>query len=93
MRPDVVWFEESLSDVEMGRAQQATADCDVFIVAGTSALVQPAASLPRLAKIKGALLVEINPEETRLSGEADIVWRGAGEAVFPLLLEQVRKRV
>ncbi len=93
VRPNVVWFEESLSDSEVGRAQQATADCDVFIVAGTSSLVQPAASLPRLAKIKGALLVEINPEETRLSGEANIVLRGVGEEVFPLLLEQLRKRV
>lgn len=92
-RPDVVWFQETLSDIEVGRAQQATAACDVFIVAGTTALVQPAASLPRLAKIKDALLVEVNPEETRLSGEADIVLRGAGEEIFPLLLEQVRERV
>ena len=55
------------------RAQESAQACDVFILAGITALVHPAASLPQLAKSNGALLVEINPEETNLSGGRQIL--------------------
>lgn len=93
LRPDVVWFEESLSIHDVQRAQESAQACDVFIIAGTTALVHPAASLPQFAKSNGALLVEINPEETNFSGEADIAVRDLAEKVLPELIEQVRKRI
>lgn len=93
VRPDVVWFEENLCKTAVDHARQAAEACDVFIVAGTSGLVQPAASLPILAREGGALLVEINPEETPITPSADIVLRGTGEEVLPDLLERVKKRV
>lgn len=92
LRPDVVWFEESLNLQDIQRAQEAAQACDVFIIAGTTALVQPAASLPQLAKSSGALLVEINPEETSFSGAADLVVRDLGEIFLPKLVEEIRKR-
>ena len=55
---------------------------------GTSALVWQAAGLPLAAPSQGALLVEVNPEPTELTSQADLSLRGlAGEA----LLELVRR--
>ncbi len=82
IRPDVVWFGETLPRDAIERAFQEARQCDVFFSIGTSAVVEPAASLPRLAKSSGAFLVEINPNETPISGIADVVVRSkAGEAL------------
>jgi len=42
--------------------------CDVFLVIGTSGVVQPAASLVDVAKAHGARVVEINPNPSELTG-------------------------
>lgn len=82
MRPGVVWFGESLPEADWQRAAEAARACDLFLVIGTSALVQPAASLPLLAKENGARLVEINPFPTALSELADLVLRGKAAEVL-----------
>jgi NAD-dependent deacetylase len=86
LRPDVVWFGEPLPAAALERAQAAAAECDVFFSIGTSALVFPAADLPRLARASGALLVEINPDETPLTPLADFALRGPAGVVLPALL-------
>jgi NAD-dependent deacetylase len=50
------------------RSQEAASDCDLMLVVGTSAVVQPAASMPVIAKESGAVVIEINPEPTDLTG-------------------------
>jgi len=67
MRPDVVWFGEMLPSDILNRAFQVTEACDVFFSIGTSAVVQPAASLPITALNQGAFVVEINVEPTVIS--------------------------
>lgn len=67
LRPDVVWFGESLPRDVLEAAWAAAARCRTMLVIGTSALVQPAASLPTVALRGGAYLVEINPAQTPLS--------------------------
>jgi NAD-dependent deacetylase len=57
-------------------------------VAGTSAVVYPAASLAPLARRKGARLIEINREETPLSGAADITLRGPAGEILPQLVDE-----
>jgi len=82
LRPDVVWFGESLPREVLNVAWAAAACCRTMLVVGTSAVVQPAASLPLVALRNGARLVEINPQETYLSKHADAVLREpAGEAL------------
>jgi NAD-dependent deacetylase len=66
-RPDVVWFGESLPATALDAALAAVRRCRLMLVIGTSALVQPAASLPLLALQHGAHVIEINPEPTPLS--------------------------
>ncbi len=86
LRPDVVWFEEPLPESEMERASKASTHCDVFLSIGTSTLVYPAASLPFEAHAAGAIVVEINPQPTPLTGKAHFVLAGAAGAVLQELL-------
>jgi NAD-dependent deacetylase len=67
LRPDVVWFGESLPVAELEAASEAARSCDVLLSVGTSGLVYPAASLPYEALENGAVVVEVNPERTPLS--------------------------
>jgi NAD-dependent deacetylase len=77
IRPDVVWFGEPIPSGALCAATLAVSDCDLFIAAGTSAMVQPAAGLADLARESGALLVEVNTGHTVLSAIADIRLEGS----------------
>jgi NAD-dependent deacetylase len=61
LRPNVVWFGESLPRDAWERAERASAAADVIVVAGTSLLVQPAASLARVGDAR-VTVIEINPD-------------------------------
>ena len=67
-RPDIVWFEDSLDGRTIQAAQKAIGQCDLLVSVGTSGVVFPAAHLPQIAVQAGATCVEINPEETAVSG-------------------------
>jgi NAD-dependent deacetylase len=83
LRPDVVWFGETLDPEILQAAFDASQRARTLIVIGTSALVQPAASLPLVAKRNGARLVEVNPDETPLSAYADEALRGPAALELP----------
>jgi len=85
LRPDVVWFGESLDTDVLGCAIDEAGAADVILVVGTSGLVYPAAALPDLARRNGAATIEINVEPTPLSESADIVLRGPSGVVLPAL--------
>jgi NAD-dependent deacetylase len=89
LRPDVVWFEESLPERALAAAEDAARLCRVLLVVGTSTEVYPAAGLPELARRSGALVVEVNPNPTTLSATADYVLRGAAGSVLPALLAEI----
>ncbi|RMF61468.1 MAG: NAD-dependent deacylase [Calditrichaeota bacterium] len=96
IRPDVVWFGELLPQDAIEKARELSAAAEVFFSVGTSSQVEPAASLPYLAKGNGAYLVEINPEATPLSSVADECLREGVEKVLPALsmeIEKIRKRI
>lgn len=82
LRPGVVWFGESLPWDLFEQAELAARGCDVFLVVGTSGVVEPAASLARVASHLGAFVAEINPEATPLSAFANVTLRdGAGASL------------
>jgi NAD-dependent deacetylase len=87
LRPGVVWFHEPLPMPEFQRAELAARAAELVLVAGTSGLVHPAASLPRTARSAGAYVVEINPERTPLSPDAHEVLTGPAGVVLPALLK------
>ena len=86
LRPHIVWFGESLDPSVIETAFTAAQECDLFIVAGTSSYVQPAASLSRVAKEAGAFVIEINIEATPATGVVDVSLRGKSGDILPLLL-------
>jgi len=67
LRPDIVWFEDALSAEVITAAKAALRQCDLLVSVGTSAVVYPAADLPRIAMAGGAVTVEINLEDTPVS--------------------------
>lgn len=73
LKPDVILFGEELNKKVLAKAQEVSAVCEVFFSVGTSSLVEPASSIPYIAKGNGAYLVEINTEETSLTKNADEV--------------------
>lgn len=87
LRPDIVWFGESLPVRAWEKSAQAAARADVIFVVGTSAVVYPAASLARSSR---AYVAEINPDETAVSGQVDCVLRGMAAEVLPALVESMR---
>ncbi|MBP2674872.1 MAG: Silent information regulator protein Sir2, partial [Deltaproteobacteria bacterium] len=65
------------------QAEEEARTCGVLVVIGTSAQVSPACDIPRIAKESGAAVVEINPEETFLTGNVtDIHLRGSASEVI-----------
>lgn len=89
LRPDAVFFGEMIPEDALWRSRQIAADCDVMLVVGTSAVVQPAAMMPVIAKQSGAIIVEINPEPTPLTNDiSDYLIKGkAGDAINRIMVE------
>ncbi len=87
LKPDLVLFGEPIPWVAQDQAETEARECSVLLVAGTSAEVSPACDIPRISKRRGAIVIEINPEETRLTrAVSDIhIAAAAGEAVSGLV--------
>lgn len=85
LRPDVVWFGETLPVEALQRAFTAAREAQVVLVVGTSSLVHPAAAIPEAALFAGACVVEVNPEPTPLSDRATVSLRGRAADVLPWL--------
>ncbi|MBP6496405.1 MAG: NAD-dependent deacylase [Psychrobacter sp.] len=88
IRPDIVWFGESLPVQAWQTAEEAAADCDVFISIGTSSLVYPAAGLAQLAKHNGAKIIEINPYPTP-NTLVDITLAAKAGVILPELVKRM----
>ncbi len=88
LRPDVVWFGESLSISILNQAFDAVKSCSLLFTIGTSTQVYPAAQLPFEALNQGAFVIEVNPEPTPFSAKADLSLRDPVGKVLPNLYEE-----
>ncbi len=86
LRPDVVWFGESLPGHALTGAMKAASNCDVFFSVGTSAVVEPAASLIYYAMNNRAVTVEVNPNPTAQANMVTYALAGPSGEVLPQLL-------
>lgn len=93
LRPHVVWFGESLDGSILHKSFQLSSSCDVMFSIGTSAVVQPAASLPLSAVEAGAKVIEINPDPTPLTSSADFSFRAKSGELLPILDKEIKKRI
>lgn len=91
LRPDVVWFGEALPQKTWQEAMALARSCDLMVIAGTSLSVSPANTLPVFASKGGALLIEINPEETMFSFNVDLSIRENSSTVLPQLVSVFSK--
>ncbi|MCD6585467.1 MAG: NAD-dependent deacylase [Desulfobacteraceae bacterium] len=91
-RPECVFFGESIPMQDLDRSQVAASTCDLMLVVGTSAVVQPAAFMPVIARQSGATIIEINPEPTPLTGTTStlLVQGKAGKVMRKIIAEVER---
>ncbi|OGL48111.1 MAG: hypothetical protein A2161_02580 [Candidatus Schekmanbacteria bacterium RBG_13_48_7] len=87
LKPNVVLFGEMIPHEALMEAKFQAENCKVMLVIGTSAQVYPASHMPAIAKSNGAIVYEINPEETPLTGyiSNSILLGNAGE-ILPQLV-------
>jgi NAD-dependent deacetylase len=83
LRPDVVWFGESLPQDVWQKSINFASQCDLMVIVGTSLVVSPANTLPIYAKRNNAVLIEINPENTEMSSEMDLAIKNTSANVLP----------
>jgi len=88
-RPEVIFFGELIPPQHLSRSQLAASQCDIMLVIGTSAVVQPASLMPVISKESGAKVIEINPERTPLTGTVSdyIILGKAGEVTRKIVTE------
>ena len=92
IRPDIVWFGEQLPKEPWNNGVIAAQTCDIYLVVGTSAVVQPAATLPRIAQQSGAKVIEINPKRTPESSLCDVSLRMSATEALPILRARAATR-
>jgi NAD-dependent deacetylase len=88
LRPNVVWFGESLPEGAWESAARESQAADLIIIAGTSLAVYPAASLGRLGDA-GVNVIEINPDAT--GGPNVLALRAGTEIALPLVIPSLSR--
>ena len=89
LKPDVMLFGEQLPAKTWLKAVQASRECDLMIVAGSSLEVLPAAGLPMRALENGAHLIMINHSQTYLDVRADVVLHEDVADIIPRIADQL----
>ncbi|MCD4675029.1 MAG: NAD-dependent protein deacylase [Desulfobacula sp.] len=88
-KPDTISFGQAMPVEETQRAAMLSSKSDVFIVVGSTLLVQPAALMPEYAKNAGAFLVIINLSDTPYDKVCDVLIRGKAGDVLKKIVAQV----
>lgn len=88
MKPQVVFFGEMIPPDALMESQMLANSADTILVVGTSAVVYPASSIPYIAKQNRAKVIEMNLEQTALTGSiTDVFIQGKVGETLPKLLE------
>ena len=88
LKPATISFGQAMPHDVMVRAQVAAETCDLLLAVGSSLVVEPAASIPRVARQAGARLIIVNRDPTPLDGIADAVVHGEIGAILPELVRR-----
>jgi len=75
IKPATISFGQPMPEEEMLAAYECASRCDLFLMAGSSLQVEPAASIPREVYRAGAKLIFINRTETPYDQLATILFR------------------
>lgn len=92
LKPTVIFFGEAIPVKAMTESQILAENADVVIVAGTSAVVYPAAGIPLVARQSGAHIIECNIEKTGLTDQyTDIFIQGPTGETLPELVRHLEQ--
>jgi NAD-dependent deacetylase len=91
LKPATISFGQSMPEKETQEAYHRSSLCDLFIVIGSSLVVQPAAAMPLVAKRNGARLVIINRDPTPYDDMADLVIHGQAGPTMASILEYMKQ--
>jgi NAD-dependent deacetylase len=83
LKAATILFGQRVPEIELTRAREMVASCDLFLVVGSSLKVTPAATLPRLALNRDVPLIIINLQVTPLDDYADVVIHERAGVILP----------
>lgn len=89
LKPDVILYEEQLPVKIWLKAEEASRNCDLMLIAGTSLEVMPSAKLPIFALDNGARVIIVNNTDTYIDVRADIIIRSDVADIFPQITTEV----
>jgi NAD-dependent deacetylase len=90
LKPGFVFFGEAIPQLPMMAAYEAAAQSDVFLIIGTTGEVMPANQIPVLAKNNGALIIEVNPDESNYTRKiTNIYLKGKAGEIMDLLAREL----
>lgn len=94
LKPDFVFFGESIPPEASSRAFLAAERASLVLVIGTSGVVMPACMIPREARRHGAAIVEINTSPSAFTEESvtDLFLCGTASGILSRLLRLLRER-
>ncbi|WP_282014130.1 SIR2 family NAD-dependent protein deacylase [Marinifilum flexuosum] len=91
LKPDFVFFGEGIPEAAYRKSLQAARDADVVLVIGTTGEVMPAAMIPTEAKRNGAVVIEINTEESNYTdGVTDYFLQGKASEILEKIYGMVK---
>jgi NAD-dependent deacetylase len=93
LKPATISFGQSMPELETAEAYRRSETCNLFIVIGSSLVVQPAAYMPVTAKHAGARLVIINRDETACDNLADIILNAAAGPTMAAIVERIKNLI
>ncbi len=92
LKPDFIFFGESIPMDAYQASLAAAEKADVFIIIGSTGEVMPANQIPEIAKQNGAKIIEINPSPSNYTHHlTDIFLDGKAGDVMALLMEKIEK--
>jgi NAD-dependent deacetylase len=92
LKPEGIFFGESLPEKALREATFYSTHCDLFIVIGSTLIVTPAAFMPSYAVESGAKLAIINLSSTPLDRQASILICGKAGEVMSKVLDKMRRK-
>lgn len=93
LKPATVAYGQSMPERETREAEVRSAGCDLFLAAGSSLVVYPAAQMPVIAKRNGARLVILNLTETPHDRYADVVINEKTGETLDKVLTSVKQKL
>ena len=93
MKPATISFGQPMPERETREAEVRAAACDLFLVAGSSLVVYPAAQMPLIAKDNGAKLIIINLTPTPHDPYADVVVNEKTGQALSQIVSQVKAKL